>query len=733
MSDKVNKEESIARVYQFLNTHKDWKTKADSNNDGTIVKTEFHKYLIDNFKFNNGDNKEDLIDAFWKSIDCNTKGKIKSGSAINNKNALDANELVNVEKTVEATKKVVAFIQDKKAPEELQSYESSWKISVKQGLINRASEYIKSGGEVTDEWLESAYQASSAKATADYYATSQIESETNLLVKSEDGKNNTDYKVADDQTFKGIVDEYISQMGDNPKDEATIISEIKQLVAAYVDTAKTNSAESVNLLAQYGYDSTDYMNDLQIAVLTKDITDKVLEYVKANNADIYTDEYKEQVEAAVKQFVVGYLEDKSASEFSSLKDFDPAVFAKSDEYKTLIDDIKQKQKELKDAQDSLYQHVLDILNEKENSEAGTRAVVNAVGASDTEAIKNTIYGLKTIDAVNKMRADIDKELADELEKIAAEVAAKKAEYQASFGKLASSVEQIKDDNLRTMTMGKSTIHTEFGMDESGNIVFEQNETTQVYEEVVKTLTAELRIKNKEAFEAIGESNIKKLIQASWIASYNRFASAQSNATAAFITEVCNQFEKILNKLSENPEYLTAYVGRGAYANSKLTSDVMYYGTNDTYGNDAIWDYSGFTSISSNGSVNWDSAEDAPEYDLAMEKLLKNILKSSAYKDIDESLITSVFREAQEEAIKACVNNKNDCPYGTTTAVDRGFFPTMWSYSQGIGTNPSSPIATAGTDWSGLSREGDRSRISPKALIEMTLYYFDKLLYSRLTE
>ena len=115
MADRINdKEESIARVYQFLNKQKDWKTEADSNNDGTIIKTEFRAYLLGSgFKFNNGENKEDLVDAFWKSIDSNTKGKVSRGSAINDKNALNAAEVNNIEKSVEATQIVIKFMQDK--------------------------------------------------------------------------------------------------------------------------------------------------------------------------------------------------------------------------------------------------------------------------------------------------------------------------------------------------------------------------------------------------------------------------------------------------------------------------------------------------------------------------------------------------------------------------------------------------------------------------------------------
>lgn len=389
MADKVSKEESIARVYQFLNKQKDWKEVADKNGDGTVIKTEFRAYLLGSgFKFNNGENKEDLIDVFWKSIDSKTSGKIGGGSALNNKNALDSKEVENIENSIEATKKITVFMQDKEAPAELDAqFRTAWKKSVKEGLIYRASEYLKTASleDINDEWLNNAFKLSSAKATADYTATATIKSELG---------NVEGYSVGDDKDLKGIVDEYIAQLDENPKDDTTIINEIKQIVAAYVDTAKTNSKASTDLLAQYGYDPDYNLNDLQIAVLTNEITSKILDYIKTNNPDIYVDEYKAEVEAAVKEYVEKYLSDKSANEFTELKSFDVSTFANSDEYNTLITNIKNAQEAVKTAREQLKSYIIGILNEKDSEKDDI--VLQVIGTKDANELDNKLKELKTV-------------------------------------------------------------------------------------------------------------------------------------------------------------------------------------------------------------------------------------------------------------------------------------------------------------------------------------------------
>ena len=737
MANKINQEQSISRVYQFLSEDTQWFEKADKNGNGMLEKSEFRSYLLGSSLMWNGETskeKDDLIDKFWKTVDTKTAGKMTNGSkTYSNKYSLDANEMKAMQDNVEAQNRIDTFMSSVKAPESLEA-EFQFKLikSVKESLINKAVQALKKGSvdDITQEWLEKAFKVSAAKATADYTA---------LTVKNEKADSLPEnYSIEDDDVLnKVIIKNYIASLENNPKDDATVAREIRELVEAYFDTANTNSQESIDKLAQYGYSNYNSLNPLQAETIKSNVEKEILTYIEENYKDIYTDEYKAQIKAMVDDFATSYIAGKGANQFNSLKSFDISEFAKSDKFKNLIQDIKNKQNELELAKDLLYKDVQDALEDgAEDREASTRAVSEIVEANKTNEItdiKKLIYSKTTIAEVDALR----KEIFDKINKIkgdiADEIAANEAKYKARFSNLAGNIDDIENNNISEMTKSKSAIHTEFGMDANGNIVFEQNDTTEVYNSVVDTLIRELKAKNKEAFDAIGETNIKKLIQASWIAAYNTFSSADSNPTARFVSEVLNQFKKILNKLSEHPEYLSVYTSHTAYANSSLTSNLLYYGTEDTFGGDARWSYSGYSSIASDGGVVWESAEDADEYYTVMKQLLTNIKKSSAYKDIDENLITNVFRQAQDLALKTCVNNKQDCPYGTTFKVDNSFYEFGLGSTRNEGINPNSPVATAGQDWSGTNREGDRSRISPKALIELTLYYFDKLLYSKLAE
>ena len=114
----------------------------------------------------------------------------------------------------------------------------------------------------------------------------------------------------------------------------------------------------------------------------------------------------------------------------------------------------------------------------------------------------------------------------------------------------------------------------------------------------------------------------------------------------------------------------------------------------------------------------------------MNALLANIKKTEPYSGFDPDFIEKVFREAQEKAISTCQNNIQDCPYGTTYGEDMYRISPPHG-SEGYIVSSHDMVATANEDWSGTSRDSDHGDITPKAIVELTLYYFDKLLYKKL--
>ena len=258
MADKIDKDESISRVYQFLSKQQDWKADADKNGDGRIVKTEFRAYILSsNFKFNNGEDKEDLINTFWKSIDTNTSGKI-AGSKISNKNALDKAEEKKIQDNIQATEMIMQFAKKIEFPADVinSKYKSQWKESVKAGILNQAMEFLKNHSidELTEEKLQEFYAKSSIKAIADYKALDEIEK--NITSKY----GSIGYKVGSDEVLTGIINEYIQNLkGTENKDK--VVKDIEDIVKAYVALTVDGQDESaISVLSDYKFFDEDEIN-----------------------------------------------------------------------------------------------------------------------------------------------------------------------------------------------------------------------------------------------------------------------------------------------------------------------------------------------------------------------------------------------------------------------------------------------------------------------------------------
>ena len=317
--------------------------------------------------------------------------------------------------------------------------------------------------------------------------------------------------------------------------------------------------------------------------------------------------------------------------------------------------------------------------------------------------------------------DTDGKLADYIDATEEAIADEQSENtKDAASTLADTFENIRTNGLASIIGNSSKMHTEFGMDTNGNIVFQEEETTAVYNNLVNKVLEEFNktSEGKAALEQMGgESVVKKLIQAAWITTYNTYNSSTKNSRASFITTVLDNLEAIFNKLETNPEYLEIFTEHTAYADSSLTTGLTHYGTKTTRGNDEDLRLIGGYEISSDGTVHLANEKDDPDYQVTMSELLSRVIKK--YSSIDSTLVTSVFREAQQKAIDVCENyNTPDCPYGT-------------------GYNDSSVEDGNNKDWGGSdTRNGGIKSIKYREvhvdeLVQLTLYFFDKLLYKNL--
>ena len=747
MSDKLGKDESIAKVYQFLSkpANAEWQKAADANGDGVINQTEFRGYMLKNANSWNGENKydaNDIITKFWNSIDTNVKGKMTRGYS--NSSHLDNNEMENIQRNITISNVINKLfkIDGYKCPQGIDT--KRWTTSMQASLLNKAASYT---GSIEDEvelinFLKEAFKTSVAKTNADCLKDQILSEEITKIKAQNPDLKDLAYKYMSDSQLTNIIDTYISNLKGTEtfqdiKD--SIVCLIKDYLAtANIGTGGTVTASSTafdepqidengqvvkdengnavvsrrgadtsstDRLAQYNYENYGVLNDLQIAVLSaklKNAIDKLLE-----NNEKYT-KYKTQVDARIPSYITENV-DPSKS-FDELEKSIPNLA--SDFITKELAEIERiaNDEALNAAKASAKTKVAGY-----NAKAEYKEAVKEVFGDDYNA---TIDACKTPDEVDALVKKLEQKIA-EIDKNAAE----KAKLAGSYDALSSVASSISSDSsaISSIKSGHNDIHTEFGLDKNGNIVFEQRETTAVYGALSYKIKAELKLKSTTDEYNMLEGNLDRLIQAAWIMTYSKdYGSSESHNTEEFVKKVLTNLQLILKTVKEHPEYLSVYTGHTAYADDSVTNGVAHYNKNDTLGNDNQIDYSiGYQKP--DGTVHIENSNDDPDYQATMDDLLKNLKTKYAAVGNDD-LIESVFRQAQMEALQIFDGNVNDCPYGTTWDIDSWY---------GRSNSNRSFVATEHQDWSGISREDDHWRVTLEALVQQTLYCFDRLLYAKL--
>lgn len=317
-------------------------------------------------------------------------------------------------------------------------------------------------------------------------------------------------------------------------------------------------------------------------------------------------------------------------------------------------------------------------------------------------VKNTIFAARTADVQPRAAKSAQNDTKNDDIKTGAQ----------GLMRYISNVRLFVARNCESAIGHKKSIHTEFGMDKNGNIVFQENDTQIVFDTILDNLKT--YISNNGGSASLqklgGEAALKQLVQVAWITTYNNFNSSQSNNTTDFVNKVMENLEKMLGKLQTNPELMEVFTTRGSYADTSVTDGLKHYNTKTTNGNDEVISYGGAPTIYADGSVHISNTTDDNDYQTTMNDLLQRLIKK--YPSLDAAKITSVFQSAQYKALQALQGNVNDCPYGTG--------------------NDGGRVEDTSKNWGGKdNRKGDKSRIDMDELVQMTLYYFDKLIYAEL--
>lgn len=334
----------ISKLYQFLGTLGDWKTKMDKNEDGTIIKYEFRDFM------NNSDfewdgtptdsEKNSIIDQFWAKFDTNRTNAKISGSKYRNKNALDNNEINTMQETIDIYENLNTYTSKLTAPTGVDA--AAWKKSVSESLATLTETFIKEGGKADDlaAYLDEQIEKVEARTTADQYA---------VAIAKEYKSQLNDYDLYSDSTFKSFLDAYIDAKINNASEADVVPSvddikaEISNIAQAYVATSK-GEASDVLEAEPYNYkqENSSPLNGLQIAKIKNEVA-PTLEAAVKNETNYET--YKDAFEAALSSYLeeeIGKLNYSNFGEFlenGTIPSLTMETFKSSEAYKTVTNTI----------------------------------------------------------------------------------------------------------------------------------------------------------------------------------------------------------------------------------------------------------------------------------------------------------------------------------------------------------------------------------------------------------
>lgn len=320
-----------SKVYLFLAKQGDWATAADKNGDGTVIKSEFRQYMENNYEWNGEDAsaKSDLINQFWKEIDTKQSGKLNK--KLNNKGALDKNEINTMNNKIQMYEILNNFTSNSIEVPSVVQDRTNWKKSVAESLANKVDAYIKANKSAEDleAYLQEISPEIERKATADYCANQYLNTEMKDIVKE------YGYSYADDSTLQGMIDNYISQLsansGEIPSDEE-INETVINIINEYLSTAGLKDSDGFDL-SQFGYTANDNspLNDLQKSIIKSKMQKSLKDITKESDYETYKSLYDD----AINQFIESKLADGKFADFATLQDYGIAEFENSDNYKSV--------------------------------------------------------------------------------------------------------------------------------------------------------------------------------------------------------------------------------------------------------------------------------------------------------------------------------------------------------------------------------------------------------------
>lgn len=609
-----------------------------------------------------------------------------------------------------------------KSPETLES-EKEEKINELQAEIDAATEAYEKAAEELNAELEE------IKAEAEEYENQMAEIDEEIAGIDEQ-INENDNQIAEKDAQIAEKDDAIAEKDSAIADKDSQISEVSNQISSIGDEIASLNGQISSLQSQLsslststGDEETDAANASARASLESQIAD-----LQAQKSE--KEQQKSELEA--KKADLEAEKDKLQSEKEELKAQKDELNAQKDELEAKNDELKA-QKEPLEAEKAKLEEQKAALDEKqaqveqkiEDNENSENKKLMDEGPAKIQAIEQE-YAAK-IEAA-KERNVADKQLlkpgfvinSDSEAGQLANNSKEKLEAINIGSTLGEVLEKCAEreenrvvdaqDRFDIMTSGPDQMHTEFGMDEDGNIVFQEDDTELIFRKVTDAYIDALD-ESGELDALGGVDGVRQIIQSAWIAQYADVNSSQSNDTSMFVAGVFSDADRLIAAAKSDPAVLATLTKHTAYADESLTEGLRHYDTNTTYGGDEKIDYSGDIVQYEDGTIHISNTKDDKDYQATMEALFERI--KDKYSELNEDEITFLFRTAQMGALQAMQSNDRDCPYGT-------------------GCNDQRVEDGDNKDWGGNdNRKGDDFVVHMDELVQMTLYYFDKKLYTKL--
>ena len=612
-----------------------------------------------------------------------------------------------------------------KKPETLEA-EKEKKMDALKAEIEAATEAYEKLAESLNAELEE------IKAEAEEYENQLAEIEEEIA-EIDEQVNENDNQISEKDAQISEKDDAIAEKDSAIADKDAQISDISEQMSSIGDeiSGLNNQISSLqsqlSSLTSTGDEEADAANAAKRSELQNQISQ--LEAQKSE---------KEQQKTS--------LEDKKSAleaEKDQLKAEKEELKAQKEELQAQKDELKAKNEELKAKKEPLEAEKTKIEEQKaalEEKQAQVEQKIEENENSDNKKLMDE--GQAKIQALEqeyneKIEAAKERE-ANKLQKLESNqnnIFAEKVDDTAQLAdKIKETIEEKGEFKGKTLPEGTTDLynntfkpldvsiyeemHTEFGMDKDGDIEFQEAETQKVYDKLVEQ-TIDMLSENGELDALGGKEAVEKIVQSGWIATYDSIqeldgkGSSASHYISDFLFDASENICKMIEKAKSDPQVLEALTQRTSYADNSLTDGLKHYNTNTTYGGDEKINYKGDVIQYEDGSVHINDTNDDRDYQATMDQLLERVIEK--YPGLDKSEITELFRNAQMGAIYAMQGNASDCPYGT-------------------GNNNQRVEDGYRKDWGGNdNRKGDDFVVHMDELVQMTLYYFDKLFYNHLIE